>query len=155
MAEQLPVVEPGSAGCCHIHSSGRAPAGEEASHWSADRWPKSPVQSQQPPRCRLQYNMWPVTLPKVSPSSAVKTAAVSIGGYEVAGRTAAREVNFANGNPSLVGEEQHNKPGPAWGVEQRANGRIMKEPHQNLSTMMVAPTIPPTQKHLAKTTHCT
>ena len=51
---QLPVVLPGSAGCCHIHSSGRAPAGEEASHWSADRWPKSPVQSQQPPRCRLQ-----------------------------------------------------------------------------------------------------
>ena len=50
--------------------------------------------------------MWPVTLPKVSPSSAVKTAAVSIGGYEVAGRTAAREVDLANGlNPSLVGEE--------------------------------------------------
>ena len=75
MAEQLPVVEPGSAGCCHIHSSGRAPAGEEASHWSADRWPKSPLCRASNHRGAVCNNMWPVTLPKVYPSSPVTTAA--------------------------------------------------------------------------------
>ena len=59
MAEQLPVVEPGSAGCCHIHSSGRAPAGEEASHWSADRWPKSPLCRASNHRGAVCNNMWP------------------------------------------------------------------------------------------------
>ena len=68
--EVLPVVvlQAGWAASCHIHSSGRAPAGEEASHWSADRWwPKSPCAEPATTEVPSAITCGPVTLTSLLP----------------------------------------------------------------------------------------